>query len=50
VSCSHAAVCSIKPELEAWLAEVKAPASPHEAIAIVAARLEVTCAHFLVAS
>jgi hypothetical protein len=50
VSCSHAAVCSIKPELEAWLAEVKAPASPHEAIAIVAARLEVACDHFLAAS
>jgi hypothetical protein len=50
VSCSHAAVCSIKPELAAWLANVGLPASPHEAITIVAARLEVSCVHFLVAS
>lgn len=47
VTCSHAVVCSIRPELEAWIGAQQRPVSPLAAITIVAARLELACEHYL---
>jgi hypothetical protein len=48
-SCSHAPVCSIKPALDAWLAKVALPASPHPAIHISCEGVDVSCQHYLAA-
>lgn len=44
--CAHAAVCSIRPTLNADTLALRTPPSPHEAIRIRLA-VEIECAHFL---
>jgi len=47
-SCAHAAVCSIKPAVDRWVAHQHAPEGPDPAIHI-ARRDEITCDHYLAA-
>jgi len=49
IDCAHAAVCVIRPALEAWVATLPRPVSVLAAITVVEARLELACAHYLAA-
>lgn len=46
--CVHAAVCSIKPDLDRWVERMGAPAPPHPAITVAA--ISIACAHELQAA
>jgi hypothetical protein len=45
-SCLHAGVCSIRPQLEAWVRNLKPPAKPHPALTVSVA-IDVSCDHYL---
>jgi hypothetical protein len=48
-SCLHADVCSIRPQLEAWVRNLKPPTKPHAALQVNVA-VDVACDHFLASS